>query len=168
MTTATTTLGPWAVITGASSGIGRAFAIEAARRGLSVVLSARRGDVLEELAADIEREFHVETQVIPLDMSERDAVTRLDEATSNLDTESERLIQRSLADLMQNRTSFVIAHRLSTIRHADRIVVIEDGGIVEQGTHDDLLAKGGRYATVLEMQLEGDGSTNRPGQPASA
>lgn len=85
MTTATTTLGPWAVITGASSGIGRAFAIEAARRGLSVVLNARRGDVLEELAADIEREFHVETRVVPLDMSERDAVARLDEATSNLD-----------------------------------------------------------------------------------
>ncbi len=80
----------------------------------------------------------------------------LDEATSNLDTESERLIQRSLGELMEGRTSFVIAHRLSTIRHADRIVVIEGGEIVEQGTHDELIAKGGRYATVLEMQLEGD------------
>jgi len=86
----------------------------------------------------------------------------LDEATSNLDTESERLIQRSLAALMRHRTSFVIAHRLSTIRHADRIVVIEDGVIVEQGTHDELLAKDGRYADVLKMQLEGDGTTSLP------
>ncbi|MFG0306253.1 MAG: ABC transporter ATP-binding protein, partial [Phycisphaerales bacterium JB040] len=86
----------------------------------------------------------------------------LDEATSNLDTESERLIQRSLARLMRHRTSFVIAHRLSTIRHADRIVVIEDGVIVEQGTHDELLERGGRYAAVLEMQLEGDGTSGLP------
>ncbi|MFT5424760.1 MAG: ATP-binding cassette subfamily B protein [Phycisphaerales bacterium] len=86
----------------------------------------------------------------------------LDEATSNLDTESERLIQRSLAGLMRDRTSFVIAHRLSTIRHADRIVVVEDGAIVEQGTHDELLALGGRYSDVLEMQLEGDGTSSLP------
>ena len=90
----------------------------------------------------------------------------LDEATSNLDTESERLIQRSLSKLMEGRTSFVIAHRLSTIRHTDRIVVVENGEIIEQGTHTELIAKGGRYATVLEMQLEGDadagGSTRQP------
>ncbi|MEX2219972.1 MAG: ABC transporter ATP-binding protein [Phycisphaerales bacterium] len=79
----------------------------------------------------------------------------LDEATSNLDTESERLIQRSLARLMRGRTSFVIAHRLSTIRHADRIVVIEDGRMIETGTHDQLLASGGRYAEFLRMQVEG-------------
>jgi ATP-binding cassette subfamily B protein len=78
----------------------------------------------------------------------------LDEATSNLDTESERLIQRSLTRLMQGRTSFVIAHRLSTIRHADKIVVIEDGRVLETGTHDELLAKGGRYADFLRLQLE--------------
>ena len=80
----------------------------------------------------------------------------LDEATSSLDTESERLIQRSLASLMKDRTSFVIAHRLSTIRFADRIVVIEEGGIREVGTHDELLERGGRYAELLKMQLEGD------------
>ncbi len=78
----------------------------------------------------------------------------LDEATSSLDTESERLIQRSLARLMQGRTCFVIAHRLSTIRHADRIVVVEDGRITEEGPHAELEARGGRYARLLRMQVE--------------
>ena len=79
----------------------------------------------------------------------------LDEATSNLDTESERLIQRSLTRLMRGRTCFVIAHRLSTIRHADRIVVLEDGRVIETGTHDELTARAGRYAEFLRIQLEG-------------
>jgi ATP-binding cassette subfamily B protein/subfamily B ATP-binding cassette protein MsbA len=78
----------------------------------------------------------------------------LDEATSNLDSESEALIQRSLAELMRGRTSFVIAHRLSTIRRADRIVVIEDGRIIEVGSDAELTALGGRYAELLRMQLE--------------
>jgi ATP-binding cassette, subfamily B, bacterial len=81
----------------------------------------------------------------------------LDEATSNLDTESERLIQESLATLMKGRTCFVIAHRLSTIRHADLIVMLDKidgtGRIVERGAHDELMAKGGNYARVLKMQL---------------
>jgi len=80
----------------------------------------------------------------------------LDEATSNLDTESERLIQRSLTDLMRGRTSFVIAHRLSTIRHASRIAVIEDGRITEIGPHEVLLARDGRYAELVRLQTEGD------------
>ena len=89
------------------------------------------------------------------------AILILDEATSNLDTESERLIQRSLARLMQGRTSFVIAHRLSTIRHASRIAVLEAGRIVEVGTHDELLADGGRYAQLLRLQLS-DTPANEP------
>jgi ATP-binding cassette subfamily B protein len=76
----------------------------------------------------------------------------LDEATSNLDTESERLIQSSLRALMAGRTSFVIAHRLSTIRHADRILVIEGGRVVEEGTHDELMDRSGRYRQMVDLQ----------------
>ncbi|MEP3209104.1 MAG: ABC transporter ATP-binding protein [Maribacter sp.] len=76
----------------------------------------------------------------------------LDEATSNLDTESEALIQRSLATLTEGRTTFVIAHRLSTIRKADQILVIENGRIAEQGTHDALIAKEGRYYNLFTYQ----------------
>lgn len=76
----------------------------------------------------------------------------LDEATSNLDTESESYIQKSLAELMKGRTTFVIAHRLSTIRQADKILVIEDGRIAESGNHDDLIAKEGRYHELYTYQ----------------
>jgi subfamily B ATP-binding cassette protein MsbA len=78
----------------------------------------------------------------------------LDEATSSLDTESELYVQKALANLMKNRTTLVIAHRLSTVRHADRIVVLADGRIVEQGRHDDLLAKGGEYTKLYELQFK--------------
>jgi subfamily B ATP-binding cassette protein MsbA len=77
----------------------------------------------------------------------------LDEATSALDTEAERIIQEALDGLMRNRTTLVIAHRLSTVEHADRIVVLEDGRIVESGTHAQLLARGGVYATLYRMQF---------------
>jgi subfamily B ATP-binding cassette protein MsbA len=76
----------------------------------------------------------------------------LDEATSNLDTESESLIQASLKELMHGRTTFVIAHRLSTIRQADQILVIEQGQVVEQGRHEELLAKKGRYFELYTYQ----------------
>ena len=76
----------------------------------------------------------------------------LDEATSNLDTESEALIQKSLATLTKGRTTFVIAHRLSTIRKANQILVIENGRIAEQGTHDELIKKEGRYYNLFTYQ----------------
>jgi len=77
----------------------------------------------------------------------------LDEATSNLDTDSERLIQQSLRELMEGRTSFVIAHRLSTIADADLIVVVEDGRILQTGTHAELMSQGGKYRSMVEQQV---------------
>lgn len=76
----------------------------------------------------------------------------LDEATSALDTESERLVQEAIQNLMRNRTSVVIAHRLSTIQHADQIVVMQHGEIIEQGKHQELLALGGVYKRLFDMQ----------------
>ena len=76
----------------------------------------------------------------------------LDEATSALDTVTERLVQDALDKLMANRTTFAIAHRLSTIRHADLILVMDGGKIVERGTHDELIAKNGVYSKLCEMQ----------------
>jgi ATP-binding cassette subfamily B protein len=77
----------------------------------------------------------------------------LDEATSALDTRSERLIQESLDGLMKGRTTFAIAHRLSTILDADRILVMRDGRIVEQGRHEELLAKKGLYSELYNEQF---------------
>jgi ATP-binding cassette subfamily B protein len=78
----------------------------------------------------------------------------LDEATSSVDTHTERLIQDALATLLHNRTSFVIAHRLSTVVNADRIVVIQDGKISEQGTHAELLASQGLYYQLYRTGFE--------------
>jgi subfamily B ATP-binding cassette protein MsbA len=76
----------------------------------------------------------------------------LDEATSSLDTESEKLVQDAINNMMKERTSLVIAHRLSTIRHADEIIVLQKGKIVERGSHDSLIAQGGFYKKLVDLQ----------------
>ena len=76
----------------------------------------------------------------------------LDEATSSLDTESERLVQDAINKMVQNRTTIVIAHRLSTIRHADEIIVLNKGEIAERGTHETLIAANGIYRKLVDMQ----------------
>jgi len=80
----------------------------------------------------------------------------LDEATSALDTESEMIVQEALSNLMRNRTTFVIAHRLSTVMHADKIVVLEQGKIVEIGRHQELLVRNGLYRRLYTMQFKDD------------
>ncbi len=77
----------------------------------------------------------------------------LDEATSNIDTRTERLVQGAIDHLLSGRTAFVIAHRLSTIRHADKILVLGEGRILEQGTHDALLARKGVYSALVQNQM---------------
>ena len=77
----------------------------------------------------------------------------LDEATSSIDTRTEMRIQRAFAKLMEGRTSFIVAHRLSTIKEADVILVMKDGNIIEQGTHDELIARGGFYNKLYNSQF---------------
>ena len=77
----------------------------------------------------------------------------LDEATAALDTESERYIQGALEALMKNRTTLIIAHRLSTVEHANKIIVMEEGRMVEMGSHQELLARNGHYAKLYRMQF---------------
>lgn len=91
-----------------------------------------------------------------------DSVLVLDEATSNIDTETELLIQQGLRQVLKSRTSIVIAHRLSTIREADRILVMRRGQVIEEGTHDQLLQKGGLYAELYERQFADEESYNLP------
>ena len=84
----------------------------------------------------------------------------LDEATSALDSETESLIQDALKRLVRERTVLVIAHRLSTVEHADNIVVLEEGRIIETGTHAQLLARGGHYAALYKMQFRDNGAAS--------
>ena len=78
----------------------------------------------------------------------------LDEATSNVDTQTEKKIQTAMQELMKGKTCFIIAHRLSTIQHADTILVVDGGDIVEQGTHSELMQKNGRYAALYNAQFQ--------------
>ena len=77
----------------------------------------------------------------------------LDEATSSIDTRTELHIQQAFDSMMEGRTSFIVAHRLSTIRNADLILVLKDGNIIEQGKHEELLARGGFYSTLYNSQF---------------
>src|SRR5262249_42162300 len=86
----------------------------------------------------------------------------LDEATSNLDTESEQLIQAAMSGLLAGRTTFIIAHRLSTVHRADLILVMEDGRVIERGTHDELMAAGGSYSEMVQRQAESHGQRDEP------
>ena len=86
------------------------------------------------------------------------AIFVLDEATSSIDTQTEQLIQNAIAHLLKGRTSFLIAHRLSTIRHADIILVVKDGKIIESGSHEDLLRKKGYYFSLYTKQFEKEAS----------
>lgn len=81
------------------------------------------------------------------------AMLILDEATSSIDTRTEVKVQKAFAELMEGRTSFIVAHRLSTIQEADLILVMKDGNIIEQGRHEELLAKKGFYANLYESQF---------------
>ncbi|HEY0810198.1 MAG TPA: ATP-binding cassette domain-containing protein, partial [Longimicrobiales bacterium] len=89
----------------------------------------------------------------------RPQILILDEATSNLDTESEQLIQAAMASLLAGRTTFMIAHRLSTIRRADLILVMEDGRVIERGTHEDLMAAAGVYYGMVLRQMQEEAAT---------
>src|SRR5690606_37836026 len=80
----------------------------------------------------------------------------LDEATSALDAQSEQLVQKALEHLMRGRTTLVIAHRLATIRDANKILVLDHGRIIDEGTHDELVVKGGRYAELARLQFRMD------------
>jgi ATP-binding cassette subfamily B protein len=95
-------------------------------------------------------------------------VILLDEATASLDSESERLVQDAITRLSQGRTTLVVAHRLHTVTHADRIVVVEDGTVVETGRHEELMRKGGRYASFFRLQLTGAAVGREPITVASS
>ncbi|WP_442928494.1 lipid A export permease/ATP-binding protein MsbA [Microbulbifer epialgicus] len=132
---------------------------------LRAIEQAHAADFIEELSQGLETALGDNAQMLSGGQRQRLSIARallkdapiliLDEATSALDNESERHIQAALTEVMKNRTTFVIAHRLSTIENADRILVMEKGRIVESGNHVELLARGGRYATLLQQQTMG-------------
>ncbi len=141
---------------GVADSVDEAQIIEAARR-------AYAWEFIEKMPGGLDTEVGERGVLLSGGQRQRIAIARallknapiliLDEATSALDSESERYIQRAMEDLMQDRTTLVIAHRLSTIEHADRIVVMDKGRVIEQGTHAELLARDGLYAKLHAMQF---------------
>jgi len=109
---------------------------------------------------------HRKRMACVIEMKDRVLNTILDEATSSLDAQSEMLVQRAVERLMEGRTTFVIAHRLSTVRGADRIIVLKDGRIVEQGPHDELLAARGEYYRLYRLQFAAEGKQAAPQEAA--
>jgi ATP-binding cassette, subfamily B, bacterial MsbA len=130
---------------------------------IEVAKAARAHDFIKELSDDYDTEVGEQGSQLSVGQKQRIAIARallkdppiliLDEATSSVDTETERLIQEALERLMKGRTSFIIAHRLSTIRNASKIIVLKDGRIVERGTHKQLLEKGGLYFYLYQIQF---------------
>ena len=119
---------------------------KAGRMRLREAIAAKPLDLLEDALGKRQR------VTIARAVLKNPPILILDEATSSLDTESERLVQDAINHLMQERTSLVIAHRLSTVRHADEILVLQKGEIVERGTHDELVAQQGFYRKLVDMQ----------------
>jgi len=135
-----------------------------------IIAAARRADIydfIESLPEGLDTAVGERGMKLSGGQKQRIAIARmflknppiliLDEATSALDTETERTIQKALDNLAENRTTLVIAHRLGTIRNADRIIVVTEDGIAEEGSHDELLEKGGIFAKLHQVQLSGSG-----------
>ena len=108
----------------------------------------------KELNEDVDNISHGQKQLLTIARTilSNKQILVLDEATSSVDTRTEKLIQKSMDQLMEDRTSFIIAHRLSTVRDADKIIVIDDGHIIEQGTHEELMEQKGYYYNTLNTQ----------------
>ena len=140
------------------------------------VLAAARAANVDEFVGQLERGYETEVGVAGTLLSggqrQRITIARailrdpailiLDEATSSLDSKAERMVQGALEALLPGRTVFVIAHRLSTVRNADKIIVLEDGRITQSGTHEELVAKGGLYQELVELQVRGVEERERP------
>ena len=123
------------------------------RRRVSIVIEMTAlGEVKEQLIETLSKGFRQRTSLAQALLHDP-PVLILDDSTSSVDVETERLIHEAMAEVMKNRTTFVIAHRLSTVRDADLILILGDGEIVERGTHLELMALGGIYQDIYELQL---------------